>query len=111
MQNTLFDSYTVKGNLKFFKNLDESEKITVSIGVSANHQRSHDIYKKLSDFLETLLIEDYITEDQHTSNLEMKKQEIKQAKVREKAIKDQQKKKKMAIAKNIKKQPKLETFY
>lgn len=111
MNSTLFDSYAVKGNLKFFKNVDEDEKITVSIGVSTNHQCSQDIYQKLSDFLETLLIESYITEDQHTSNLEMKKQEIKQSKVREKAIKDQQKKKKMAIAKNIKKQPKLETFY
>jgi hypothetical protein len=41
---------------------DEDEKITVSIGINANHKINENIYEDLSAFLEKLLIEDYMTE-------------------------------------------------
>jgi hypothetical protein len=96
--STLFTTFSVKGNLKFYKTTDEEEKVTISIGVNANHQLDNNLYEKLSDFLEQLLINDYITEDQHNSIKIHEKQEKTAEKQQLKYIKDQEKlKKKMKV--------------
>lgn len=68
----MFDSYSVRGKLNFYKNTDDQEKVTISIGVTANHQVNQNIYEQLSDFLEKLLIDNYINEDQYQSIKYMK---------------------------------------
>ncbi len=77
MSNLLFNTYSVKGNLKFYKiepeNEDNEEKITVSIGISANHQIESNIYEDLSAFLEKLLIEDYMNEHSHQAKVDHEK--------------------------------------
>ena len=67
MSELLFDSYSVKSNLKFYKTEDEDQKITVSVGITANHHIEDTIYKDLSVFIEKLLIEDYINEQTYQS--------------------------------------------
>lgn len=109
MSNTLFNSYSVKGNLKFYKNNDENEKITISIGISANHQINENIYDDLNEFLEKLLIEDYHNEEIYTKNKEVEKAEKEEQKKRVKYAKEKEKEckanmKKNTSATNIKKQ-------
>lgn len=95
MSNLLFNTYAVKGNLKFYKiepkNEDEEEKITVSIGITANHQIKANIYEDLSAFLEKLLIEDYMNEHTYQSNQEHEKVLIRAQKEQAKREKQQQK--------------------
>lgn len=106
--STLFTNFSVKGNLKFYKSNDEEEKVTISIGVTANHQVSQNIYEKLSEFLEKLLIDDYLTEEQHLSNVELEKQELNNEKIKAKYIKNQEKlKTKKTSVKSPKKQKSL----
>lgn len=103
MNNLLFDTYSVKGNLKFYKietdpDALEEEKITINIGISANHQIKANIYEDVSAFLENLLLKDYMNESTHKSQKahekalalaekEQAKREKAQKKLREKAVK------------------------
>jgi hypothetical protein len=68
----VFNKYGVNGKLKFFKN-DSDDKLTISIGISSNHQMNENILDDINKFLEKLLIEDYITEDMHQSIMLHKK--------------------------------------
>jgi len=100
MSNLLFNTYSVKGNLKFYKNEstheDQDEKITISIGISANHQIKENIYEDLSAFLEKLLIEDYINEETYQSRKAHEKALIKGEKEQAKQEKKLQQQKKKA---------------
>jgi hypothetical protein len=82
MGNAGFNSYSVKGSRKFFKNDDDGEKISLSIGINASHKVNMDIYDKLNDFLEKLLIEAYHGEEIHTAKIDHEKQEEKTEKER-----------------------------
>jgi hypothetical protein len=84
MSTNLFTNYSVKGNLKFYKIIDEDEKITISISVNANHELSRDIYQNINNFLENLLIEEYMTEDSYTAKKLHEKMLQKQQKENEK---------------------------
>lgn len=88
MSNLLFDTYAVKSNLKFYKTEDNDERITVSIGITANHHIEDTIYQDLSAFIEKLLIEDYINEQSYQSKkahekalLQAEKEQAKQEKL------------------------------
>ena len=63
MSDLLFKTYSVKGNLKFYKTDNNDETITISIGINANHQIESNIYDDLNAFLEKMLIEDYINDE------------------------------------------------
>lgn len=107
MSNLLFNTYAVKGNLKFYKNETENEeheeKITISIGITANHQIEQNIYEDLSAFLEKLLIEDYINEQTYQAKKEHEKILIKQEKEQAKREKQLEKQKKAKSTKVVKK--------
>jgi len=109
MSNLLFNTYAVKGNLKFYKIETEGEeyedKITVSIGITANHQIKANIYEDLSAFLEKLLIEDYMNETTYQSKkahekvlMQAEKEQAKQ----EKMLQKQKLKKTKATTKTVK---------
>lgn len=103
---TLFNNYSAKGCLKFYSSSDNDEKLTISIGISTDHQVKQDIYKKLSDFLENLLVDDYETEEQYESKREYQKNQKKMEKAQAKYLIDQEKlsKKKMKVeTKKVKK--------
>jgi len=104
MSNTLFNTYSVKGSLKFYKNNDEDEKITISIGITANHQVNENIYENLNDFLEKLLIEDYHNEEVFIKNKETEKAEKEEQKKRVKYAKEREKASKSNMKKTTKKQ-------
>ncbi len=107
MSNLLFNTYSVKGNLKFYKvnceSEDNEEKITVSIGISANHQIKENIYEDLSAFLEKLLIEDYMNEQTYQSRKEHEKAIVKAVKEQGKREKLQEKQRKAKSTKVVKK--------
>jgi thiamine pyrophosphate-dependent acetolactate synthase large subunit-like protein len=89
MSASLFNQFSVKGNLKFFKNEDNGEKITIGISVSANHQVDENLYENINEFLEKLLI----AEDASNSKKESEKLQKKQEKEQAKYYKDLEKKK------------------
>jgi thiamine pyrophosphate-dependent acetolactate synthase large subunit-like protein len=93
MATSLFNQFSVKGNLKFFKNEDNGEKITIGISVTANHQVDENLYENIEDFLEKLLIADYINEDVYNCKKESEKLQKKQEKDQAKYYKDLEKKK------------------
>lgn len=93
MSASLFTQYSMKGNLKFFKNEDNDEKITIGISVSANHQVDKNLYENIEDFLEKILIADYINEDAYNCKKESEKLQKKQEKNQAKYYKDLEKKK------------------
>jgi hypothetical protein len=93
----MFNSYSVKGSLKFFKNDDDGDKITLSIGINANHKVDMNIYDKLNDFLEKLLIKDYHSEEIHNAKIDHEKQEAQAEKERVKYLKVQEKEKKASM--------------
>lgn len=95
MSQTLFNTFSVRRNLKFYKTENNEEKITLSIGVNANHQVSKNIYEKVNEFLEKLLIEDYISEDTYNN----KKSNEKQQKDQEKKINNIRKTKRKKLKK------------
>lgn len=106
MTTTLFDSYSVRGKIFFFKTIDCEEKITIAVGVNANHQVDKNIYEKLNEFLEKLLIDDYITEDQHNAIKLHEKQQEQAEKHQAKYIKEKEKelkKMKVKVPKAVKK--------
>jgi hypothetical protein len=107
MSNLLFNTYAVKGNLKFYKiendQEDSDEKITVSIGITANHQIEANIYEDLSAFLEKLLIKDYMNEQTYQAKKAHAKAMIKQEKEQAKREKQQEKQKKSKTTKTTKK--------
>lgn len=93
MSASLFNQFSVKGSLKFFKNEDNDEKITIGISVSANHQVDQNLYENIEEFLEKLLIADYITEDTYNCKKESEKLVKKQEKEQAKYYKELEKKK------------------
>lgn len=99
--STLFNSYSVKGNLKFYKSHNTDEKLTITISINADHQVDKNIYSSLNDFLENLLIEDYINEDSYVAIKEHEKIEKQQKKKQEKYEKEQEKIKKKLTKKKI----------
>jgi hypothetical protein len=101
MSVSLFNSYSVKGSLKFYKSHDDDQKLVVSIAINADHQVDKNIYAKLSEFLETLLIEDYINEDSYKSILLHEKSQKLAAKEQAKYLKTQEKLKKQATKKKV----------
>lgn len=103
MSNLLFNTYAVKGNLKFYKTEDMEEKITISIGITANHQIEANIYEDLSAFLEKLLIEDYMNEQTYEAKKDHEKALIKAEKEQAKHEKQQEKLKIDKKAKAVKK--------
>jgi hypothetical protein len=72
---SLFSSYQAKGQLKFFKSSDNEEKLTISIGISSNHQMNSNLYESISVFLDKLLIGDYINEEMYNEIKEREKEE------------------------------------
>ncbi len=96
MSGTLFNTYSVKGNLKFYKNENNDEKITIGISITANHQVDENIYENLNEFLEKLLIADYISEDAYNIKKEHEKMVKKLEKDQVKFQKEVEKKKKKA---------------
>ena len=86
-----FNNYSVKKKLKFFKTIDTTDVINVSINISANHQINDTIYDKLNNFLENLLIENYETEATYLSLKLHKKQESEAIKNNEKYLLKQSK--------------------
>ena len=86
-----FNTYSVKKKLKFYKSLDNDDVINIGITVSANHQINDDIYNKLNNFLENLLIENYETEATYLSLQLHKKQESEALKNNEKYLLKQSK--------------------
>jgi hypothetical protein len=97
MSGSLFNQYIVKGNLKFFKNTDNDQKITIGISISTNHQLDEDLNESIEDFLEKLLIADYINEDAYNSKKEFEKLQKKQDKEHAKSFKELEKKKLKAV--------------
>lgn len=93
MAASLFTQYSVKGNLKIFKNEDNDEKLTIGISVSANHQVDKNLYENIEEFLEKLLIADYINEDAYNCRKESEKLLQQQEKDQAKYYKDFEKKK------------------
>jgi ElaB/YqjD/DUF883 family membrane-anchored ribosome-binding protein len=75
---------------------DEDEKITVSIGINANHKINENIYEDLSAFLEKLLIEDYMTESAYQAKKAHEKILQQAEKDRVKREKEREKEKKKA---------------
>jgi len=106
MSELLFTTYAVKGNLKFYKTDNDEEKITVSIGISANHQIEANIYEDLSAFLEKLLIEDYMNESTYQSKKAHEKALAKAEKEQEKHNKQLEKQKTTKKAKAVPKKVK-----
>jgi len=104
MSASLFNSYSVRGNLKFYKSENDEEKITIGISVTANHQVDENLYESINEFLEKLLIEDYINEDSYNTKKELEKLHKKQEKDQAKSIKELEKMK--AKACKMKKAPK-----
>jgi sorbitol-specific phosphotransferase system component IIBC len=105
MNELLFSNYSVKGQLKFYKNeperKDEDEKITVNISIGANHKIDENIYNDLSAFLEKLLIADYMTEQMYASKKAHEKVMLQAEKQRKKQEKENEKERKKArIANN-----------
>ena len=92
MSSTLFNTFSVKGSLKFYKSANDDEKITIGISISANHQVDENIYENINEFLEKLLIEDYINEDVHNIRQDEIKLKKKQAKEQAKSLKELEKK-------------------
>jgi len=103
MSELLFTTYSVKGNLKFYKLDNNEEKITVSIGISANHQIESNIYEDLNAFLEKLLIEDYINDETYQAKKAHEKALAKAEKEQAKREKQQQKLRKAKTTKLVKK--------
>ncbi|RZK22235.1 MAG: hypothetical protein EOO43_09860 [Flavobacterium sp.] len=100
---SLFSNYQAKGQLKFFKSNDDDQKLNISIGISSNHEMNSNLYESISNFLETLLIGDYINEDTYSERKEHEKEEEIALKLHEKALKEQAKQQ----AKYMKEQEKL----
>jgi hypothetical protein len=102
-----FDSYSVKKQIKFFKTIDEEDKIIISISINSNHELQKDILQQVNEFLEKLLLESYITEEQHLSNVLYQKTLEKQEKEQEKLRKKNEKLKLKQLKANTKKKTKI----
>lgn len=111
MSELLFNTYAVKGNLKFYKTENDEEKITVNIGINANHKINENIYEDLSAFLEKLLIEDYMNDQTYQAKKAHEKALIKQEKEQAKREKQQEKQKKAKTAKTTKSTKRVKSLY
>ena len=89
--SNLFTNYSVRGNLKIFKNTDSDDVITLSFGINANHQPDERIYEKINDFLEKLLIDEYHSEQSQIAIDDNEKMRIKNEKLNLKLAKEKAK--------------------
>jgi tRNA(Met) C34 N-acetyltransferase TmcA len=114
MSSNIFNDYSSKGSLKFYKLEDEELKLKISISISSNHQLDNNLVDSINEFLNKLLINDYENEQSYKEkqqSLELLKQQIKQ---QDKAKKELSKKKKTNndnLLKELKNEEKLKKKY
>ena len=93
--STIFNDYSSKGSLKFYKLEDEEQKLKISISISSNHQLDNNLVDSINEFLNKLLINDYENEDafnEKKQSLQLLKEQMKQ---QDKLKKELSKKKKI----------------
>ena len=79
--SSIFNDYSSKGCLKFYKLEDEEQKLKISISISSNHQLDNNLIDSINEFLNKLLINDYENEqsfNEKKQSLELLKQQMKQ---------------------------------
>lgn len=108
---SLFNSYSTKGKLKFFKINNDAEEITIGISVNSNHKISENIYDNVSKYLDTLLIKDYQNEDVHNEIKEAEKEQAKAQKEQAKMMKQHEKKKQSKLKAKMKEEAKSKKLY
>jgi thiamine pyrophosphate-dependent acetolactate synthase large subunit-like protein len=86
---SVFNSFSTKGKLVFYRTMNDEDKITISININSNHETDKDIQNDISQFLTNLLVDNYETEASYISSREAKKQQ-------QKYVKEQEKKRKLA---------------
>ena len=69
----LFNNFSSKGKLNFYRIEDDQDTLTVSIGITSNHQIKESINESIEKFLTNLLIKDYMNEDTHDTHVEEQK--------------------------------------
>jgi hypothetical protein len=87
----LFNNFSSKGKLNFYKIEDDQDTLTVSIGIASNHQIKESIYDNIEKFLTNLLIKDYMNEDTHDTHVEEQKFIQAEVKKQEKQMEKQRK--------------------
>jgi hypothetical protein len=114
MSSSIFNDYSSKGCLKFYKLEDEELKLKISISISSNHQLDNNLVDSINEFLNKLLINDYENEEAYKEkqqSLELLKQQMKQ---QDKVKKQQLKTKKLNndnLLKDAKNEEKLKKKY
>lgn len=91
---SLFDNYTIRGKLKFYK-INTDSKLTICFNIGSDHKIDDTIENKITDFLNKIFLEEYETEEAHLEKEEWSKARIKAEKEHQKLVKQQQKKKKV----------------
>ena len=79
--SSIFNDYSSRGCLKFYKLEDEEQKLKISISISSNHQLDNNLVDSINQFLNKLLINDYENEESYKEkqqSLELLKQQMKQ---------------------------------
>ena len=89
---SLFSTYKANGSLKFYKSDDDEQKLTISINIASNHELNSNLYDSIGEFLEKLLIGDYINEEDYIERKEIEREQKISLKLYEKQEKEEQKK-------------------
>ena len=82
----IFKSFNTKTSLKFVNELDNTQFISVNIGISSNTELSNDILKKIEELLNSLLLDEYITSEEYENNKLDKKELLKESKAKAKSV-------------------------
>ena len=82
----IFKSFNTKTSLKFVKEDNDTQFISVNIGISSNTELSNDILKKIEELLNSLLLDEYITNEEYENNKIDKKELLKESKAKAKSV-------------------------
>jgi hypothetical protein len=114
MSSSIFNDYSSKGCLKFYKLEDEEQKLKISISVSSNHQLDNNLIEKINEFLNKILIDNYENEDAFNEKKQSLQLLKEQMKAQDKLKKELSKKKKTNndnLLKELQKEEKLKKKY
>jgi len=93
--STLFDNQKFSKKQSFVNSKDNSKKLSFSVSIQSNHDVNKHILTEIEQYINNLLINDYVNEDEAVENEKLQKQQEKEQKLlqKQKEKEDKQKEK------------------
>jgi len=97
--STLFDNQKFSKKQSFVNSKDNSKKLSFSVSIQSNHDVNKNILTEIEQYINNLLINDYLNEDEAVENKKLQKQQEKEQKLLLKQKEKENKLKQAEVAK------------